>query len=609
MGIYQFKPSDAEDFARSIGAKFFQRGSELFFEKCPYCGGTTSDKKTFSINLRTGKHKCFRSSCGAHGNMITLARDFNFSLGQNADEYYRPQKHYKIFKKPEAPIEPKDEAVAFMESRGISAEVVRKYQLTAKEDLIVFPHFDQNGCIQTIKYRNPAPKEGESKEFFERNCKPILFGMFQCDPSNKTLIVTEGQIDSLSVSEAGFENAVSVPGGVNSFTWVPYCWDWMSQFERIIIFGDREKGKITLYSDFQQRWGSKVWCVREEDYLDCKDANDILRKYGADQIRKCIENAAQPPIPKIIDMSEVEDVDINAIPKLRTGIFQLDEVLCGGLPFGQLVLITGKSGDGKSTLANQIMVNAVNEGYKSFIYSGELPNYLLKSWMTFQAAGKRHITEKDLGTQGRKQYMVNEKEKKMISDWFAGNVWIYDNRIASDEETEQTQLLEIMQRVIEQNGARVLLLDNLMTAMDLEPDKTAQDKYDRQSVFLKKLARMALKYEALIILVAHKRKMESKEVNDTVSGSSDIVNLASIVISYERGNKEDDDNARRLKVTKNRLFGELTKGKGLLMDFDFASKRIYDHDDNGELQRHYNWEEFKEYKEYFNDDRGLPWED
>ena len=87
MGIYQFKPSDAEDFARSIGGKHYQRGSELFFEKCPYCGGSTSDKRTFSINLRTGKYKCFRSSCGAHGNMITLARDFNFSLGQNADEF------------------------------------------------------------------------------------------------------------------------------------------------------------------------------------------------------------------------------------------------------------------------------------------------------------------------------------------------------------------------------------------------------------------------------------------------------------------------------------------------------------------------------------------
>lgn len=609
--IYQFKTEDAHDFARLVGIKTFPRGNELFFVKCPYCGESTNDKKTFSINLRTGMFKCFRSKCGAHGNMITLARDFNFSLGQNADEYYRPQKRYKVFKKPTEPIIPKDEAVAYLESRGISLETVKKYQITAKDGLIVFPHFDQDGNIQTIKYRNPAPKENQSKEFFETNTKPILFGMMQCNPENKTLIVTEGQIDSLSISEAGIENAVSVPGGVKSFTWIPYCWDWMSQFEKIIIFGDHEHDKITLYSEFHLRWGSKVWNVQPEDYLDCKDANDILRKYGAKQIRKCIENATQPPIPKIIDIADVEDVDVNSIPKLRTGINKLDEVLCGGLPFGQVIVVTGKSGDGKSTLANQMIVNAINEGYKSFIYSGELPNYLLKSWLTFQAAGANYVKHEQAKGIDRQIYYVEPKEKQMISEWFRGNVWIYDNRIVGDDEEEHAKLLDLTQAVIEQKGVRVILLDNLMTAMTLEPDQTSQDKFDRQGAFVEKLAKIALKHEALIILVAHKRKMGSGDTNDMVAGSSDIVNLASIILSYERGKQEDPMNTRRLKVTKNRLFGSLTNADGILLDFDPASKRIYAHQNNGELKRHYNWEEFTNYKEYFNDtdDDGLPWED
>jgi DNA primase len=309
MGPYQFKEEDAERFAASTGIKFFRIGRELTFAECPYCSGRSRDKKTFAINLDTGRFNCFRASCGAKGNMITLAKDFNFSLGQNADEYYKPARRYKSWKRPEAPIEPKGAELIYLGDRGISEQIVRKYQITSKDaDIIVFPHIDENGDIQTIKYRNAHPEEGQSKEFFERNCRPILFGMYQCNLKNKTLIVTEGQIDALSVAEAGIENAVSVPGGVNSYTWIPYCWNWVCQFDRIIVFGDHEKGKITLYPEFLSRWKDKVWCVRAEDYLDCKDANDILRKYGTAQIRKCIDNAQQPPVTQIIEIADVQDV-------------------------------------------------------------------------------------------------------------------------------------------------------------------------------------------------------------------------------------------------------------------------------------------------------------
>lgn len=604
MGPYQFKVQDAEDFARSQGIRFFGRGKEMFFEQCPFCGGTTKDRRTFSIDKRTGRFHCFRSKCGRSGNMITLAQEFGFSLGQNTDEYYKPQRHYKTFNKPEAPIEPKELALEYLEQRGISAEVVRKYQITTvRDELIAFTHFDPDGIPTTIKYRNPKPKEGQSKEFFEPNCKPILFGMMQCNPANKTLIVTEGQIDALSVAQAGIENAVSVPGGVNSYTWVPYCWDWMQQWDRIIIFGDHEHDKITLYKDFETRWKGKVWCVRPEDYKDCKDANDILRKYGPEQIRLCLENAEQPPIPQIIDLSEVEDVDISQMEKLRTGLWRMDEALCGGLPFGQLILITGKAGDGKSTLANQFLISAINEGYRAFMYSGELPNYLLKSWMSFQAAGPRWVKPvKEEGKPG--EYVVNPDAKEQISKWFKDKVWIYDNRIVDDEEAEQSKLIELIEAVIIQKGVRVILLDNLMTAMDLEPDGSTQDKYDRQSAFIKKLARLALKHNVIIFLVAHKKKGWYSEVNESVSGSADIINLASIVISYERGGAEDPPDMRWLKVSKNRLYGRLIAG--IRMEFDLMTKRIYEEGNTGEKNRWYGWED-----EWFQKDEEqleLPWD-
>ena len=68
---------------------------------------------------------------------------------------------------------------------------------------------------------------------------PILFGMNHCEGYER-LVITEGQIDSLSLTEAGVSNAVSVPTGANGFTWVPHCYEWLNRFEELVVFGDCE---------------------------------------------------------------------------------------------------------------------------------------------------------------------------------------------------------------------------------------------------------------------------------------------------------------------------------------------------------------------------------
>jgi hypothetical protein len=135
-----------------------------------------------------------------------------------------------------------------------------------------------------------------------------------------------------------------------------------------------------------------------------------------------------------------------------------------------------------------------------------------------------------------------------------------------------------------------------MTALDLEPIQA--DKYDRQSLFMKKLARVSLQYDVLIMLVAHKRKDTGSTItNDNVSGSSDITNLASIVLSYERAPKSREDvgpDERLLKITKNRLFGRIDNS-GFILKYDSVSKRIYSND--FERNREYGWCKKKPFKQ------------
>ena len=589
--IYEFSQEDAYRFAREQFVETKTKGNELQFKYCPYCHGGQGgkDKGTFSIDLTTGKFKCLRASCNAHGNMITLSRDFNFSLGNQVDEYYKSQKRYRRFKRPEKPIEPLEPAIDYLKKRGISSEIAKKYEITIKQEtnnILVFPFYDEKGELQFIKYRKTDfdKEKDKNKEWCEKDCKPILFGMKQCNEKFGRLVLTEGQLDSLSVAEAGIENAVSVPTGANGFTWIPYCWDWLTKFEEIVVFGDCEKGKITLLDDISKRFPNKVKHVREADYLECKDANEILLKHGPDAVKKAVENAIALPVNKVLSLADVENVNIFELQKLKTGLKELDDTLYGGIPFGIVCLVAGKRGDGKSTLTSQIMGQAVEQGYNTFAYSGELPNYLYKSWFDFQIAGRNHITENN--KDGRINRFITNPNQKLINDWYREKAFIYDNRIVEDD--EQEDLLKTITQAIMQYGIKVILIDNLMTAMYID-EKQGSDKYDQQGRFVRALTKIALQYDCLILLVAHRRKNSfTTDANDEVSGSGDITNLAGMVLSYDRGTDKEGlrPDQRKLIIAKNRLFGKINLN-GIVLDYDEKSKRIYSNDD--ELIREYGW--------------------
>jgi KaiC/GvpD/RAD55 family RecA-like ATPase len=596
---YKFNPDDAKRFAREHAHKIKKSGDEMQFDLCPYChgGDNGKDKYTFSINMTTGQYNCLRASCAKHGNMISLAIDFGFSLGSEYDDYYfKDNKEYKRFIQEKFPSKPK--AIEYMKSRGISEATTMRYGITSKpddENILIFPFRNEDDKLEFVKYRNINFKKGDSgnKEWCETGGKPILFGMAQCNRDNKTLIMTEGQIDSMSVAEAGIENAISVPTGKNGFTWMSHCWDFLCEFETLIIFGDHERDEITLLEGMKNRFNGQLKHVRHEDYLDCKDANEILQKYGKEQIVKCINNAVTVPVSCVKEMVDVRKVNPADIEKLPTGIKSIDDKLHGGLTFGNVHVLGGKRGDGKSTFGSQIIASALQHDYPCFLYSGELSNWNVRAWLDYQIAGGR-ITKNyyDSGHKIVKNWFLSNAYQDAIGEWYRGRCYIYDGE--SIENDEREDLLKTVEEVIKQNGVRVILLDNLMTALDLSINPNT-DKYEKQSQFVKKLAILAKRYDACIILVAHRRKgniNDSADSNDEISGSGDITNLAGIVLSYDRLTPKDKDanrgtdDDRKLIIAKERLFGS-TDFKGIVLHYDTYSKRVYETEAEKNLD--YSW--------------------
>nr|DAS10958.1 MAG TPA: DNA directed DNA polymerase [Caudoviricetes sp.] len=574
---YEYRQSDVFDFAHAIGADVRQKGNELFFRQCPRCrGGKSRDRDTFSVNLETGAFKCFRAGCDYHGHFVELARDFGYKLDMGEQKTYR--------RLPQREIEIRPSAVKYLEKRGISRGVTERYKITAQRgnpNILVFPFYDENNILQFVKYRNSKYSGYGNKEWCEKDTKPILFGMAQCTDFG-TLLITEGQIDSLSAAECGISNAVSVPTGALGFTWLKNCWEWITKFQDVIVFGDWEKGKMTLLDTLTARLPQKVRGVRPEDYLGEKDANDILRKFGKQAVITAVNNAEAPKISNVKRLADVKAVNLNGLPKLKTNIREIDRVI-GGLVMGQVILLTGKRGEGKSTFMSQLVCEALEQDAGVFIYSGELPDFHFKAWLNYQLAGAENIRE-CCNEYGDAEYFIPDETARKISDWYSDKAYIYDNAYLPRDGEELASLPETVENVIKQYGVKLVCIDNLMTAMDAVTQN--DNLYLAQSNFVGALKKIAMRYDVAILLVAHPRKTRDGFSNDDVSGSSDITNKADVVLSYER--IEHDDYESKLLITKNRLTGRLAlKDKAVMLNYAPSTKRIYG---DSAVPRHYGWE-------------------
>ena len=594
---YEYDRDDLYRLASFVRAEIRENGDEVQFKYCPYChGGDNRDKYTFAVNRETGAFNCLRSSCGEQGHFVTLARDMGFAL-----DFGITRKEYRRLPQREIHIRPA--AARILGKRGISEEICRRYKITTQKDnqhILTFPFYNDRGELVTVKYRNANYKKGidKNKEWFEAGTEPILFGMSEARDYAEPLVITEGQIDALSLAECGIPNTVSVPNGCGSFTWVPGCYDWVMRFPQITVMGDCENGKLTLLDKISKSFKLPIYYVPQESYYGLKDANDILREYGKDVLLDAFNSAKEYIIPHIRRLADVETIDFSTLPRIKSGIRRVDDTL-GGFYYGQLILLTGRRGEGKSTLMGQLILEAIDQGNRVLAYSGELTASHFKNWIDFQAAGADGVM--NVGSEQYPKYIIKPDAQTKINDWYRQSAFLYDNEAIYGDEL--TSILDTIEDAVVRYGINMVCIDNLMTAMDMSPK---DDFYRAQSAFVQKLKLMAVKYNIVILLVAHPRKeLSGKLDNDSVAGSGDITNRVDTVLIYSRDNSENDGISRsQLQITKNRINGKLIINDPIRLVYSESSKRITPADGDG--QKHYGWENTGEWEEISIDDYELP---
>ena len=555
---------------------FKTRGEEIIAKHCPFChGGEHHDKDSFAMNLRDGVYNCRRGSCGERGGMGRLMEH----LGVHGEGPARSAS--KRYTRPSVAAHPMTtQAESYLASRKISKVTMDAYGVGCDGNgNIMFP-FNRNGELVFVKYR-PAKKvgKGDQKAWREKDTEPILFGM-DCVVPDAPLVICEGEIDALSLREAGVENAVSVPSGASDMSWIDTCWDFLEGFASVVMCGDADSAGREMVDEVVRRLGT--WrCKVVELPEGRKDANETLYFDGPDVLRDAVASAKDVPTPGLIRLADVRPQNALTVESVGSGIHHLD-AKTGGFLMGELSVWTGKRSSGKSTLIGQTLLDAIDQGYRVCAYSGELKAPRFQNWIDLQAAGPNHVEMRFSSRRDRDVAIVTPDIREQIHAWYADAFYLYDNTIVGTQ--EERSVLEVFELAVRRYGCRVFLVDNLMTAMDSK--RRDEDIWAAQGVFVGELAAFSKRYNVHVHLAAHPRKSDKSSKNteidgDDIAGSSQIIDRADNAFAVKRC-----EDFTELRILKNREDGA-QYGEPIGLQFCPKSRRLLPPLDIGKT---YGWE-------------------
>jgi len=282
-------------------------------------------------------------------------------------------------------------SLQWLSDRGISEDTAKKLDLkTAKNyitsvgsetECLIFPYTNK-GHVYASKIRSISDKG------FACNGSPQSFFNIDNIDTSQPLVVVEGEMDTLAVIQAGYDNVVSVPNGSvmkvvdgeidpqsdGKFRFIWNAKEVIENTEKIIIATDNDSAGKAMSEEMARRIGRHK-CFRLDFPEDCKDANEVLLKKGAMELLTLIDEARAFPVSGLYDA----DHFYKSLDKLyeegygrgeSTGYSDVDELYT--VVTGQMTVVTGHPSSGKSEFIDQIMVNlAKSKGWKFAVCSFE----------------------------------------------------------------------------------------------------------------------------------------------------------------------------------------------------------------------------------------------
>jgi twinkle protein len=389
-----------------------------------------------------------------------------------------------------------------------------------------------------------------------------LYGQHLWRDGGKKIVITEGEIDAMSVSQLQGHKwpVVSLPNGVQSARRaIQDSFEWLNRFEEVILMFDNDAPgweAVEKCSTIKFPPG-KLKFAR----LPLKDANEMLvAGRGAEVIDAIFSAKVHRPDGIVAgqDMWEVLNTDENetcfTLPFAQLGN------MSQGIRTGELWTFTAGSGVGKSAIVREIAYHLIITGQTvGMIMLEENVKRTGRGLMGLAINKPAHLMWRELSDE--------EKREAFDATLGTGRVFLYDHFGSSDIENIVSKI-RYMAAACE---AKVIILDHLSIIVSGTEDGDERRLIDNIMTELKTLA---MELDIAIVLVSHlKRPAGDKGHEDgartslaQLRGSHAIAQLSDFVIGAERDQQGDHKNITTLRVLKNRYTGETGEGGWLSYD-------------------------------------------
>lgn len=435
----------------------------------------------------------------------------------------------------------------------------------SRGNVVVFPYVD-HGAEVAAKYRAPHKRFWQMPNGRRTFWNADVLDDPALQDGRNALVITEGELDALSVLDSGYPFAVSVPDGAPA---VPtgksaedlepldpnrepegkfeFLWnnrDRLKRIKRFIIAADSDPPGRRLAAELVRRL-SAARCsfvtYPAQNVPDgaggerpMKDMNDVLMHVGPEAVSLIIAEARPYPVRGLYHLGDYppqEDLETFAVGfdgwKSRLRVF-----------LGEFMVISGIPSHGKTQWTLNLVANLVSvHGWRAAICSPEMPTVpmlrdrLRRYWL------------------GHKPILDGGDEAKRADEWIDRRFVFIDidptGTGDSDEPFDLEWIIERATDAVLRDGVRVLVIDP-WNEIDHARGKgeTVTDYVSRGIRMLKRFARL---YGVIVIVVAHPTKEVGKDgkVRLTtlydVEGSAAWANKADHGIIIERPSWETNE--------------------------------------------------------------------
>jgi len=464
--------------------------------------------------------------------------------------------------------------------RRISEETCRLFGYGTAEyngqPVQVATYCDEGGLAiaQKVRFKN--------KDFriLGHSDQMLLYGRHLWKSTGRMVVVTEGEIDAMTVSQCQGNKwpVVSVPNGAHSAAKaIKKNLDWLEGFESVILMFDMDApGQHAAQECALLLSPGKAKIAR----LPEKDPNEMLVKGQTKQIIDAIWQAKVFRPDGIVAGNELWE-SISSPPEAEA---RIDYPWSGlndktyGLRQRELVVLCSGSGIGKSSvcreLAHWLVTNGQTIGYIALEESvrrtalGLMGIHLNRPLHIEMATGNAEIPSADL-------------KSAFESTVGSGRVFLYDHFGSMDSDN----LLSRIRYMVRALGCDWIFLDHLSIVVSGLGDGDERRLIDNTMTALRSLVE---ELGCGLILVSHLKRPEGRGHEEgaqtslaQLRGSAAIGQLSDIVIGLERNQQaEDNPDQMRVRVLKNRFSGHT--GPACLLTYDRDTGRLSESGDAAE---------------------------